>query len=111
MGASGSGSKFEDFLICICLHVLFIESTIIQLIQRFYDPDEGQVLLDGQDIKTLNVACLRSYIGVISQEPVLFSGSIEDNILMGCSNATHEQVVEAAKIANAHEFIMKLPDV
>ncbi|CAF4354164.1 unnamed protein product, partial [Rotaria sordida] len=55
------------------------KSTIIQLIQRFYDPDQGRVLLDGKDIKTLNVAWLRSHIGIVSQEPVLFTGSIEDN--------------------------------
>ena len=90
---------------------LIIESTTIQLIQRFYDPDEGQVLLDGKDIKTLNVAWLRSYIGVVSQEPVLFTGSIEDNIRFGKSNATDEEVRNAAKMANAHDFIMGLPQV
>ncbi|CAF4375493.1 unnamed protein product, partial [Rotaria sordida] len=63
------------------------KSTIIQLIQRFYDPDQGRVLLDGKDIKTLNVAWLRSHIGIVSQEPVLFTGSIEENIRFGKQDA------------------------
>jgi ABC-type multidrug transport system fused ATPase/permease subunit len=91
--------------------VVVAESTTIQLIQRFYDPDNGRVLLDGQDIKTLNVAWLRSHIGIVSQEPVLFTGSIEDNIRFGKADATDEQVEQAAKMANAHDFIMELPDV
>lgn len=91
--------------------LLRLESTTIQLIQRFYDPEEGQVLLDGRDIRTLNVAWLRSHIGIVSQEPVLFTGSIEDNIRFGKQDATDEEVITAAKMANAHEFIMALPDV
>ncbi|CAF4145934.1 unnamed protein product [Rotaria sordida] len=86
------------------------KSTIIQLIQRFYDPDEGQILLDGKDIKTLNIAWLRSHIGIVSQEPVLFTGSIEENIRFGKENATDDEVQTAAKIANAHEFIMTFPE-
>ena len=89
----------------------YIESTTIQLIQRFYDPEAGQVLLDGQDIKTLNVAWLRSQIGIVSQEPVLFTGSIEENIRFGKPDATDDEVQAAAKMANAHEFIMALPEV
>jgi len=89
----------------------FIESTTIQLIQRFYDPEDGQVLLDGKDIKTLNVAWLRSHIGIVSQEPVLFTGTIEDNIRFGKQDATDEEVENAAKMANAHDFIMELPEV
>ena len=89
----------------------FVESTTIQLIQRFYDPDEGRVLLDGRDIKSLNVAWLRAHIGIVSQEPVLFTGSIEENIRFGKPDATDEEVQNAAKMANAHEFIMALPDV
>jgi len=91
--------------------ILFIESTTIQLIQRFYDPEEGQVLLDGKDIKTLNVAWLRSHIGIVSQEPVLFTGSIEDNIRFGKEDATDSEVQAAAIMANAHDFIMELPEV
>jgi ABC-type multidrug transport system fused ATPase/permease subunit len=81
------------------------------LIQRFYDSDYGEILLDGKDIKTLNVAWLRSHIGIVSQEPVLFTGSIEDNIRFGKQDATDEEVINAAKMANAHDFIMSLPDV
>ena len=88
-----------------------IESTTIQLIQRFYDTDQGRILLDGKDIKTLNVAWLRSHIGIVSQEPVLFTGSIEDNIRFGKSDATDDEVQAAAKMANAHDFIMTLPEV
>ncbi len=88
-----------------------VESTTIQLIQRFYDPDQGRVLLDGKDIKTLNVAWLRSHIGIVSQEPVLFTGSIEENIRFGKTDATDEEVEHAAKMANAHDFIMQLPEV
>ncbi|UJR37712.1 hypothetical protein I4U23_030407 [Adineta vaga] len=86
------------------------KSTTIQLIQRFYDPEHGQVLLDGKDIKSLNVAWLRSHIGIVSQEPVLFTGSIEENIRFGKPNATDDEVQHAAQMANAHEFIMQLPD-
>ena len=81
------------------------------MIQRFYDPDDGRIVLDGKDMKTLNVAWLRSHIGVVSQEPVLFTGSIEDNIRFGKSNATDEEVRIAAKMANAHDFIMDFPEV
>lgn len=86
------------------------KSTAIQLIQRFYDPDQGRILLDGKDIKTLNVTWLRSHIGIVSQEPVLFTGSIEENIRFGKRDATDEEVENAAKMANAHQFIMDLPD-
>ncbi|CAF3496524.1 unnamed protein product [Rotaria sp. Silwood1] len=85
------------------------KSTIVQLIQRFYDPDDGRVLLDGKDIRTLNVAWLRSHIGIVSQEPALFYGTIEDNIRLGKPDATDDEVETAAKMANAHDFIMALP--
>ncbi|CAF0803457.1 unnamed protein product [Adineta steineri] len=86
------------------------KSTAIQLIQRFYDPDSGRILIDGINITKLNVAWLRSHIGIVSQEPVLFTGSIEDNIRFGKPNATDEEVEAAARIANAHDFIMALPE-
>lgn len=88
-----------------------IESTIVQLIQRFYDPDVGRVLIDGKDLRTLNVSWLRSHIGLVSQEPVLFTGSIEDNIRFGKPDATLEEIQQAARMANAHDFIMALPEV
>ena len=87
------------------------KSTSIQLMQRFYDPEQGEVLLDGQDIRTINLKWLRSNIGIVSQEPVLFFGSIEDNIRFGKPDATDEEVIAAAKMANAHDFIMQLPQV
>ncbi|CAF2656527.1 unnamed protein product [Rotaria sp. Silwood2] len=86
------------------------KSTIIQLIQRFYDPNQGRILIDGKDIKTLNVAWLRSHIGIVSQELTLFTGSIEENIRLGKLDATDEEIQTAAKMANAHEFIMALPE-
>jgi ABC-type multidrug transport system fused ATPase/permease subunit len=87
------------------------KSTSIQMIQRFYDPEQGEVLLDGQDLRSINLKWLRSNIGIVSQEPVLFFGTIEDNIKFGKSNATDEEVIAAAKMANAHDFIMELPQV
>merc|ERR1719343_19038 len=85
------------------------KSTIVQLIERFYDPLEGVVCLDGVDIKTLNVRWLRSQLGLVSQEPVLFQGSVSENIAYGkpaaAGEATMEEIEEAAGIANAHEFI------
>jgi len=81
------------------------KSTIIALIERFYDPQSGCVMLDGIDIKTLNVRWLRSQLGLVAQEPVLFMGSIEENIGYGKEGATQEEIVEAAKMANAHTFI------
>ncbi|XP_076435076.1 ATP-dependent translocase ABCB1-like isoform X2 [Babylonia areolata] len=86
------------------------KSTTVQLLQRFYDPLEGQVKLDGEDIKDLNVRWLRSHIGVVSQEPVLFATTIAENIRYGCEGVTEQDVIEAAKNANAHDFIMSLPE-
>ena len=106
MAVSLSFSSFLEFQ-----HRTIVESTTVQLIQRFYDPDKGRILLDGKDIKTLNIAWLRSHIGIVSQEPVLFTGSIEENIRLGKSDATDEEVLAAAKMANAHDFIMELPEV
>jgi ABC-type glutathione transport system ATPase component len=87
------------------------KSTSIQLIQRFYDPDQGVILLDGRDIRSINLKWLRSNISIVSQEPVLFFGTIEDNIRFGKPDATDEEVIAAAKMANAHDFIMQLPQV
>ncbi|OTF72759.1 hypothetical protein BLA29_004063, partial [Euroglyphus maynei] len=86
------------------------KSTIIQLIQRFYDTNKGQVLIDGHDIKDLNVGSLRDQIGVVGQEPVLFGYSIEKNIAFGHPEANLEEVIQAAKEANAYDFIQNLPD-
>ncbi|XP_020291871.1 multidrug resistance protein homolog 49 isoform X2 [Pseudomyrmex gracilis] len=86
------------------------KSTCVQLIQRLYDPIGGQVLLDGIDISTLNVHWLRSHIGVVGQEPVLFDTTIRENIRYGNDNITEEEMIKAAKEANAHDFISKLPE-
>ncbi|GAB6020133.1 hypothetical protein CHUAL_002862 [Chamberlinius hualienensis] len=85
------------------------KSTTVQLIQRFYDPHEGSVTLDGHDIRTLNIGWLRDRIGIVGQEPILFGTTIAENIKYGMDSATHEDIVNAAKMANAHNFIMKLP--
>lgn len=92
VGASGSG-----------------KSTAIQLIERFYDPDQGTVKIDGVDIRDWNVKHLRSKIGLVGQEPVLFSGSIADNIGYGKIGCTREEIKAAAKMANAHDFIKEFP--
>ena len=70
-----------------------------------------QIFVDGTDIRELNVRWLRQHIGVVSQEPVLFGTSIAENIRYGCDGVTQQQIEAAAKKANAHDFIMKLPDV
>uniref|UniRef100_A0A8C3KSZ8 ATP binding cassette subfamily B member 1 n=1 Tax=Calidris pygmaea TaxID=425635 RepID=A0A8C3KSZ8_9CHAR len=85
------------------------KSTTVQLIQRFYDPREGTVTIDGQDIKTLNVRYLREIIGVVNQEPVLFATTIAENIRYGREDVTMEEIEKATKEANAYDFIMKLP--
>nr|XP_054767522.1 ATP-dependent translocase ABCB1-like [Lytechinus pictus] len=86
------------------------KSTCIQLIQRFYDVADGSVKIDGIDIRDLNVSWLRDHIGVVSQEPVLFATTIEENIRYGRLDVTHDQIEMAAKEANAHDFISKLPE-
>ncbi|XP_040500235.1 phosphatidylcholine translocator ABCB4 isoform X3 [Ursus maritimus] len=85
------------------------KSTTVQLLQRLYDPDEGRISIDGQDIRTFNVRYLREIIGVVSQEPVLFSTTIAENIRYGRGNVTMDEIKKAVKEANAYDFIMKLP--
>ncbi|KAK4396394.1 ABC transporter B family member 1 [Sesamum angolense] len=86
------------------------KSTVVSLIERFYDPTSGQVLLDGHDIKTMKLRWLRQQIGLVSQEPALFATTIKENILLGRPDATLIEIEEAARVANAHSFIVKLPD-
>ncbi|KAI5092339.1 ATP-binding cassette, sub-family B (MDR/TAP), member 4 isoform 1, partial [Silurus meridionalis] len=86
------------------------KSTTVQLIQRFYDPQEGAVTIDGHDIRSLNVRCLREMIGVVSQEPILFATTITENIRYGREDVTQEEIEQATREANAYDFIMKLPD-
>ncbi|XP_023569389.1 multidrug resistance protein 1 isoform X2 [Octodon degus] len=85
------------------------KSTTVQLIQRLYDPSEGEVCIDGLDIRTLNVKYLREIIGVVSQEPVLFATTIAENIRYGREDVTMEEIEKAVKEANAYDFVMKLP--
>jgi ATP-binding cassette subfamily B multidrug efflux pump len=93
LGATGSG-----------------KSTIINLIPRFYDPSAGRVLVDGQDVRDVQIESLRSQIGIVLQDTTLFSGTIRDNIAFGRPDASLEDVVEAAKAAAAHEFILSFPE-
>lgn len=87
------------------------KSTCIQLIQRFYDPLSGSVRIDGRDVRDLNISWLRTHLGVVNQEPVLFATSIIENIRFGRDGVTNEEIIKAAKAANAHNFIMDLPQV
>src|SRR5690606_25905684 len=93
VGASGSG-----------------KSTLINLIARFYKVTEGEVLIDGININDIKLSSLRSHIGMVLQEPFLFHGTIAENIRYGRPDASFDEVVEAARLANAHKFIMNLPD-
>lgn len=93
LGATGSG-----------------KSTLVNLIPRFYDPTAGRIVLDGQDLRDYDESVLRKRVGIALQEAVLFSGSIRENIRYGRPEATDEEVVEAARIAQAAEFIERLPD-
>lgn len=86
------------------------KSTIVNLLARFYDVTKGEVLIDGKNIKHLRLKEFRRLLGMVTQESVLFNDTIYNNILMGKPEATFEEVVEAAKIANAHEFIEGMPD-
>jgi ATP-binding cassette subfamily B protein len=86
------------------------KTTIINLIPRFYDASEGQVLIDGHDVRDVTLDSLRSQIGIVLQETNLFSGTIRDNIAFGRSDATLDEVIEAAKAAAAHDFISQFPE-
>ncbi|HHT25629.1 MAG TPA: ATP-binding cassette domain-containing protein [Firmicutes bacterium] len=86
------------------------KTTLINLIARFYDVSEGRILLDGHDLRDLDLAFLRNHIGMVLQEPFLFHGTIAENIAYGRPEAGLDEIVEAAMMANAHGFIMELPD-
>lgn len=87
------------------------KSTIVSLILRFYDPTAGEIYIDNIAIRDYNIGWLRRQIGLVSQEPVLFGVSIAENISYGADDVTREEVIEAARQANAHDFIMALPNV
>ena len=84
------------------------KSTMVDLLPRFYDVCEGSITLDGIDIRDYKIDDLRSLMGIVSQESILFNDTVHNNIAFGMHNATREEVIEAAKVANAHEFIMQL---
>jgi len=86
------------------------KSTLVLLLERFYDPLIGCVKVDGIDVRNLNVEWMREQMGIVSQEPALFKGTVMDNIRSGRLDATDEEVFEAAKSANAHDFILRFPD-
>ena len=89
------------------------KSTVVSLIERFYDPSDGSLTLESFDLRDLNLQWLRSQIGIVSQEPVLFDASIAENIRYGAlfREVSDEEVIEAAKSANIHSFIESLPQV
>ncbi len=86
------------------------KSTLVNLLPRFYDPQQGRILIDGIDVRTVTLRSLRRQIGIVPQETMLFSGTIAQNIAFGRAHFDDDDVVEAAKIANAHSFITELPD-
>ncbi len=86
------------------------KSTLVTLIPRLYDVREGAILLDGRDIRDYRLKPLRRSVGIVLQETILFSGSLRENLRYGRKSATDEEIVEAAKVANAHQFIEQLPD-
>lgn len=121
VGPSGGGSKlpllhFQPVILSITLTCIsfaslsYKESTIVSLVERFYDPSSGMITLDGIDLKHFNVSYLRSQIGLVSQEPALFSATIRENIEYGAPGATDEQITTAARMAGAHDFICDFPE-
>jgi ATP-binding cassette subfamily B protein len=86
------------------------KSTLVNLLMRFYDPTAGRILIDGRDIRTVSQHSLRENIGLVLQEPLLLGGTVADNIRYGNLDATDDEVVEAAKASNAHEFVTRLPE-
>jgi ATP-binding cassette subfamily B protein len=93
LGATGSG-----------------KSTVINLLPRFYDPTEGQVLIDGHNIRHVTVKSLRDQIGIVLQDTTLFAASIRENLAFGRPDASQDEIVAAAKAASAHDFIMQMPE-
>jgi ATP-binding cassette, subfamily B, bacterial MsbA len=86
------------------------KSTLFNLIPRFYDPSEGRILLDGTDLRTITLESLRAQLAIVPQETILFGGTIRENILYGRLDATDDEVIAAAKAANAHDFIQAFPN-
>jgi subfamily B ATP-binding cassette protein MsbA len=85
------------------------KSTLVDLLPRFYDPTDGRITLDGVDLREFDLLSLRRAMGIVSQDTFLFNTSVGANIAYGCPNASQDQIIDAAKRANAYEFIVKLP--
>ena len=85
------------------------KTTLLSLLLRFYDPTEGRILIDGVDLRDVRIDSLRRYVGLVTQEPVLFNDTVYNNIAYGMKDKSPQEVEQAAKIANAHEFIVRLP--
>src|SRR5205085_7998414 len=85
------------------------KTTLVDLIPRFYDPSAGAILLDGIDLRNIDLKSLREKIGIVTQETILFNDSIRNNIAYGLGDCPLEQIIAAAKAANAHNFIMEMP--
>ncbi|MBN1638316.1 MAG: ATP-binding cassette domain-containing protein, partial [Ignavibacteriales bacterium] len=86
------------------------KTTLVDLIPRFYDPTDGKILLDGNDIKEIKILDLRGLMGIVTQETVLFNDTVANNIAYGLENCSREKIIEAAKVANAHNFIIEMPN-
>ena len=86
------------------------KSTLVNLIPRFYDVTSGRVTVDKRDVRSIDLSTLRSGMGIVPQDTILFSGTIKDNIRWGKEDATDEEIIEAARVAQAHEFIMSFPE-
>jgi len=86
------------------------KTTLVNLVSRFYDPTAGRVLIDGVDLRTVNLASLRRQIALVPQETQLFGGTVRENILYGRLEASEEEIIAAARAANAHDFISELPE-
>jgi ABC-type multidrug transport system fused ATPase/permease subunit len=86
------------------------KSSIMSLLMRFYEPNSGRITLDGVDIKDLDIDWLRSQVGLVGQEPILFHASVFENVAYGKPHSTHDEVIEACVAAGAHRFILELPD-
>ncbi len=95
---------YLHFLINSC------QSTLVQLLQRFYDPSKGKITIDGFDMKDFNLGWLRRQIGVVRQEPILFHGTISENIKLAKPSATDVEVERVCRMANAHDFIQNFPE-
>lgn len=87
------------------------KSTVISLVERFYDPQVGEVLIDGVNLKKLKLKWIRQQIGLVSQEPVLFTNTIKENITYGKESATTEEIFRAMELANAAKFVEQMPNV